>query len=53
MEANTKHRLSVTSNAMREHKISEISSDDLDELLEKVENSFDFKFGGNELMHIS
>ncbi len=42
----------VTSNAMTDHKVENIDSEDAGDLLVKIEKSFDIKFGDTELMHI-
>lgn len=41
-----------TSNAMTDHKVENIDSEDAGDLLVKIEKSFDIKFGDTELMHI-
>lgn len=43
----------VTSNAMTDYELKNIDSADINDLLVKVEKSFDIKFGDTELMHIS
>jgi len=42
----------VSSNAMTDHKVENIDSEDAGDLLVKIEKSFDIKFGDTELMHI-
>jgi len=44
--------ITVTSNAMRDYELNEIDSEDIGDLLVKVETSFDIKFVGDELAHI-
>lgn len=48
----TAHSRDVTSNAMTDHKLENIDSEDAGDLLIKIEKSFDIKFGDTELMHI-
>jgi acyl carrier protein len=45
-------RAVITSNAMTDHKVENIDSEDAGDLLVKIEKSFDIKFGDTELMHI-
>lgn len=42
----------VTSNAMKDHRLENIDSEEAGYLLLKIEKSFDIKFGNTELMHI-
>lgn len=45
--------LIVTGNAMTDYELKNIDSEDIEDLLIKVEASFDIKFGDTELMHIT
>ena len=44
--------MTVTSNAMTDYELKNIDSEDIEDLLVKVETSFDIKFVGDELVHI-
>jgi len=44
---------SVTSNAMTDYELKNLDSEDIEDLLIKVETSFDIKFIDDELLHIT
>ncbi|WP_228527941.1 hypothetical protein, partial [Pararhodonellum marinum] len=46
-------RLTVTSNAMTDYELKNIDPEDIEDLLVKVETSFDIKFVGDELVQIT